>query len=349
MPFHRGHDARPGILLCSVTLLFVAAIQYWIGPSWRIWRRKLRSVDAVAVPGLGTTLRQLANEYTPNSSVYFLLDIVNPAISGLAFGGIRRSYIVLSRGLIGLFENDREKFEAVVLHELAHVRNRDLGITSFTLALWRSFVIVVILPRLLMDFPFGVLLGGIPTQVIERATPGPFWPVAPWILAAQTIGLAILAGVTRYSVLRSRELYADARVVEWRQDCMPLRELFESVRQTRRLSPMEILRKSHPSATVRVAALSNVSPLIQPGLLFSVVLGACFSFAMDPATSATAIDRNDQFYWPAELFALVLAVALSLRALRWSVFARSTGDYSYHTHMPDRAGDRSSARCSLSA
>lgn len=80
----------------------------------------------------------------------FVLDILNPAVDGLAFGRAGRRYIMLSRGLADLHDREPALFRAVVLHELAHIRNRDLDLTAFTLGLWRSFVVVILAPGLLI-------------------------------------------------------------------------------------------------------------------------------------------------------------------------------------------------------
>jgi Zn-dependent protease with chaperone function len=63
-----------------------------------------------------------------------------------AFGRLGRYYVSLTGGLVATFYTDRPAFRAVVLHELAHLRNADVNMTCFTVALWRAFVVVAILP-----------------------------------------------------------------------------------------------------------------------------------------------------------------------------------------------------------
>ena len=45
-------------------------------------------------------------------------------------------------------------FRALLLHELAHIKNRDVGGAYFTEALWRSVILVILIP-------FGVITGGL--------------------------------------------------------------------------------------------------------------------------------------------------------------------------------------------
>lgn len=37
-------------------------------------------------------------------------------------------------------------FEAVILHELAHIRNKDVNQTYLAIAIWRAFVLAALLP-----------------------------------------------------------------------------------------------------------------------------------------------------------------------------------------------------------
>ncbi|WP_219504154.1 M48 family metalloprotease [Nonomuraea ceibae] len=302
-------DLRLGTLLCFATLVLLTGLQYWFGPAWRIRRRRLRPVAGE----VHDELARMAQEVLGGRRVVFLLDVLNPAVAGLAFGRAGRSYAVISRGTWMLYERDRPLFRAVVLHELAHVRNRDLGITAVTLAMWRSYAAVILVPGLLAAV-IGVLSGHAP---FLRPLEMPFGSsvVLSWLFAAQIIGLAVLSWLTRSAVLQSRELMADARVLSWQEDATPLRRLFEDAPAPRRW-PVSLRVRTHPHLAVRRAALDEPGPLVRQGFVFPVALGGCFSLTMDPAASFTALGRTNTLPWPAEVFALLLAVVLGLRALR---------------------------------
>ncbi len=85
----------------------------------------------------------------------------------------------------------RPAFRAILRHELAHIRNRDVGITYFTIAIWYAFLLVAVLPFALTLLDEGV---------------GSIFSVT-WRLLV----LAALVYLTRNAVLRSREVYADVR------------------------------------------------------------------------------------------------------------------------------------------
>jgi hypothetical protein len=91
-------DLRPGILFCFATLIVLAALQYWLGPPWRIRRRRLRAIGPELFPEVYPELDRLAAETAGRDRVRFLLDTVNPAVDGLAFGRVRRRYVVLASG-----------------------------------------------------------------------------------------------------------------------------------------------------------------------------------------------------------------------------------------------------------
>jgi Peptidase family M48 len=309
-------DLRPGILLCFGTMLLLTAIQYVAGPAWRIRCRRLRPVDQAMLPEMAAELELLRERALGDGHVEFLIDIVNPAVDGLAFGRRKHPNVALSRGMVALFDRDRPAFRAIVLHELAHVRNRDLGVTAVTLALWRSFVIVVMVPGTLAALG-GTLVGHPPGEFGEQI-PFVSGAATAWVYAGQLAGLAGLAWLTRYTVLRSRELAADARALTWQPDPGPLRELF-AVQERRR--PLigrltGLRRRTHPHLRVRRAALTEPDRLLRLEFGFGLVLGTCFSLDLDPAVSATGQLRTNPLYWPVTPFVLVLTAVLWLAMFR---------------------------------
>ncbi|WP_433247477.1 M48 family metalloprotease [Streptosporangium sp. CA-135522] len=309
-------DLRPGILLCFATLILLTAVQYRLGPAWRIRRRRLSELDRDPYREQHDELHRMAGEHLPGRKVQFLVDLLDTSVGGLAFGRLGRRYVVLSRGTLDLFEQDRSMFRTVVLHELAHIRNRDVDITALTIALWRSYFLVILLPELLAAY-ISVAMG-VPPVKNPEGVPFVSGPALSWQLAAQITGLTFLSRLTRSTVLQARELQADARVLAWLPGAgSRLLRLFGATRDSHR--PVITLRhRTHPHRKVRMAAITEPGILLRQGFTFSFALGACFSLTMDPAMSLTATVRGDKFYWPAELFVLLLAVTLGIRALRAS-------------------------------
>ncbi|QWF82306.1 M56 family metallopeptidase [Amycolatopsis sp. CA-230715] len=318
-----GDDGWMAMLLVFAVLCLLTAAQYWFGPVRRIRRRRLRPIDRDVFPALREHLDRTAAEFLPRGRVEFLLDVVNPAVDGLAFGRAGRRYIALSRGMLVLFERDPALFKAVLLHEMAHVRNRDLDITAVVLALWRAFLVVILAPGLL-GAVVGILVG-MPPWIDGGMQAFVSGPGLSWLFAAQLVALTGLAWLTRYTVLQARELHADARVLTWWPEAAaPLRRLFDAVPR-RRWSLAELRRRTHPRPGTRVAALTGDGPLLRQGFAFSFALGACFSLSMDVATSMSGQLRQGAFYWPAEVFVLVLGIALGIRELRAAAYAEAAG------------------------
>ena len=88
----------------------------------------------------------------------------------------------------------------IVVHELSHIRNKDIDKTYFSLALVLSFILVTLIPLFLgnMASLFRDFFGNISFVI--------------WQLFGDILYIPIIY-ITLASILRSREIYADARVL----------------------------------------------------------------------------------------------------------------------------------------
>ncbi|MEV6239971.1 M48 family metalloprotease [Lentzea sp. NPDC051838] len=228
------------LLLFAVSLLIYVA-----SPWWRIRRRKL-----VPVPEeLHDALSAMAGLSPPT----FLLDPTNVRAGGAAFGNHRHKYVVLNVGMLALHRTDEATFRAIVRHELAHVRS-DITTTYATLALWRAFVVAVLVPYLLVLFVLFMLSG-----------------IGTGGLVARLGALVALVFLARVAVLRAREQHADVVVARWAGSAEPYRVL----------EPSGWLRRwfgLHPAPSSRSAAMRDPDSLLRPG--FWEVLGCTLALQL---------------------------------------------------------------------
>jgi Zn-dependent protease with chaperone function len=199
-----GWSASSSALLGLVPLvLFWTATfaLYWVRPALRIRQRGLRPFPADRLPGPAAELAALRTLAEVREEVTYVVDLLDPGVTGLAFGRRGRRYVMISRGLLHLYDTDPTAFRAVVLHELAHLRNRDVDIAFLTDSAWRIYLPALLLP--------GIVAAPL-TPLIAPSVSGPasFYLLGAW----QSVLLGVVIPLARKSVLRSRELHADARV-----------------------------------------------------------------------------------------------------------------------------------------
>ncbi|MFF6778744.1 M56 family metallopeptidase [Streptomyces sp. NPDC012637] len=229
-------------------LLTVCLAGYLAGPYVRIrWRRLVR---AEGLPEIGAELTGLAG--LAGVRVRFLVDARNPRVSGVAFGHAGRRHVLLDRGLVRLFHTDRPAFRAIVLHELAHVRNRDVDVAHLTVLLWRAYVALFLLPAVFFAF-----------DQLGTAIPTPYAKLSFWLQLA-VLAVAVLLG--HNGIVRERELSADARVARWGAGDDLARVLTGNAARAQPLGtrPKDRLRHLaalHPHPARRARALADPSAL----------------------------------------------------------------------------------------
>jgi Zn-dependent protease with chaperone function len=121
-----------------------------------------------------------------------LIDPFRAGVGGRAFGRWPRYTVRLSLGTLRAAEaGDPVPLRAVLRHELAHLRNRDVDLTALTVVAWWALLLIAAVPQVV-----GVV----------ATAPDQLWP-----LVGRLAVVLVAALLLRASVLRSRELYADVR------------------------------------------------------------------------------------------------------------------------------------------
>ncbi|WP_203909180.1 M48 family metalloprotease [Rhizocola hellebori] len=192
-------DQARWVLVGLALLALTAAALYLLTPWWIRRRSRLVPIDGPRFSALTAALRDLSAEAGLRTAPEFLLDPAAGSPGGLAFGHLRRHFVRLNAGLIPLRMTQPAVFRAVVLHELAHLRNRDVDMAYATMALWRAFFAVAMVPILI------VTLYPAPGRNYLQSLLDPGLRLA---------ALAVVVYLARNAVLRSRELYADARAAK---------------------------------------------------------------------------------------------------------------------------------------
>lgn len=191
----------------ALLVFVVATLLYWAQP-WYISRRhRLIKVDPQREKELVEALSALWGAPRWRRSPVYWRD-PRASRDGRAFGGrnIHFGKRLLTEGMVPEKDTaERKVFDAVLAHEIAHVRERDVAKTYLSIWIWYVFVVVVVAPTLVLAFHPNVL-----------ATP--FTWSAGYLAPSQWLGtvvaLAVLTALvylTRRAVLRTRELHADAR------------------------------------------------------------------------------------------------------------------------------------------
>ncbi|MGW7254919.1 M48 family metalloprotease [Streptomyces sp. NPDC054834] len=185
-----------GILSLAVT----ATAIYLLTPRFLIDRAKMESLSPYN-PDHAWLLGQLyalCREAGLRQPPEFLVTGPDPryrTVDARAFGRHGRRRVALFQGTIASYGKAPHRSRAVVLHELAHLRNKDTGIFYFTVALVLAFVPTGLLP-------LAVALIGTPAEGV-------------FSVAWRALALVLLVWVTCASVLRAREYGADVRAASW--------------------------------------------------------------------------------------------------------------------------------------
>jgi Zn-dependent protease with chaperone function len=281
-------------------LLALSLALYLVTPWWIIkvgWpgSGRLRKLDPVRYRGLQSNLDYLADTAGVPRPAYYVNWAGHHLGEPRAFGYRRRPCIRLNAGLLVELEAQatRRGSEAVdvLLHELAHLRNRDNLPTYLTLAAWRAFAVLLPAAYLVMLAISGV----------RPANPGPRIIVSVAVLVALVL-------LSSRAVIRSRELHADATAAYFRGiPALGLAEradpgpagpdavdpgLAEPGRPfaPRRLSRLAAgwrqARSYHPSAQQRAAALRHPERLYRPDPLAMASAGVAIAIIASELTPA---------------------------------------------------------------
>ncbi|MFE1199225.1 M48 family metallopeptidase [Streptomyces olivaceoviridis] len=305
--------ATPGVLVVLACGLF------FVLPVWKA--RRKRAVPLEAVDHDGRILRHLQHLAQVTGLKRMPRVVVDPsaASTGAAvFGRTGRPTLCLHGGLLARRTAVPEDFTAVLLHELAHIRNRDVTLTYATVALWRTFIAAVLVPYAV---GFAILVFNsyaAETRPYEVGLPA-------WRALALPVFMTVVVYLARSDVLRSRELHADLAAARW--GASPRVWGFVEPAQSVRVLPRALrsfteLWRTHPRWDVRREVLADSTPLYEvPGLLMFLTGAAVVMVNGQLWFFVGMSQRVDQWEWNV---AMALPCALLVTGIAGTVLWRST-------------------------
>ena len=309
----------PVLLSVAATLLFVLL------PFWKARHRRAVPLESVDPDG---DIRALLTDMAATAGLARLprvvVDRASVATGAVVFGRNRRPTVCLFGGLLACRRSDPERFRAVLLHEFAHIANRDITVTYGTVAVWRVFLALVLLPYLVW----------VSRQVHGFLT----WWGEPTDLPSLTRGLllpaltAALVYLARSDVLRSREVYADLAAVRWGADPHKWDVTPRTPADGRLRSALGSLRElwgTHPRWEERRGALADPAPLFGAHALPMFLTGA--AAAMVNIHLLTYLSTYNQYsLWRVQLVSLapaaLVAGVIGTALWRSVAYAVLTGD-----------------------
>ncbi|HEY1296031.1 MAG TPA: M48 family metalloprotease [Chloroflexota bacterium] len=228
-----------------VVVAIVALALYTLAPRWIRRRRHLVELDPIDGENVIAELEVLTSVAGVGRKPRFLAARGSRSAGAQVFGTAGQRTVALDEGLVTLAYTDPRHFRAVLLHELAHVRNADVDKTYLTVAIVLAFLAVALVP-------LAITLVGDSASIIAS-------------LIARVAVLVGLVALTGAAVLRARESYADVRASTWGDAAGGLDSVLGQMPSE--TSMWQRVLRVHPSPTRRRAILANTAALFRLGNL----------------------------------------------------------------------------------
>lgn len=272
----------PAALVAAVALL--AGLLFLLHPAYLRRRNRLIPFNPEQDPPFAAALHDLAGQ-AGLSPPAIEIERDSRCALGQAFGRPGRYSLRLGGRMRLLLRKAPERFRAIVLHELAHLANRDVPRAYLAIAIWLALFACALLP-LLASNGFHLVLRLAQTALGAGDYTARYYllsvlPRAALLALQAGLLLALMAAILS-SVLRAREQYADWRAALWGAG-EPLADILQGNVPRSESSLRRWLRwfRLHPSARERLESLRHPDRLFRvsadlpffAGFLLAFLLG----------------------------------------------------------------------------
>jgi heat shock protein HtpX len=214
-----------GLVIGLVLAVVFVGGSYWFSDKIAVKAAGAVPVSETEAPELYTIVRDLTQRADlPMPSIY-----ISPAAQPNAFATGRNPHhaaVAVTQGLLQVV--DQDELRGVLAHELSHVRNRDILISSVAAAVALG---ITFLARMLM---WGAIFGGIGGGGRDRGNNNILGLLAMMILAP------IAAALLQMALSRSREFEADRSGAELLGTGEPLARALEKIDAYAKQIPMNV-------------------------------------------------------------------------------------------------------------
>jgi Zn-dependent protease with chaperone function len=308
-------------ILGAIAAFLVAAATLSVVVPWAELRRLRRAVPVEEIPGVMARFASLCAEAGLRGRRIPRLQVV-----GAGRPVVRQAFttappwgrpLVVLPAKVAVSRQDPRRFDPVVLHELAHVRARDVSwVSSVRGVTWLTIPVIV--------------LACVPGFLNSQGT-----RIADTVLIQAGLFVVITAAFAA-GLLRLRELEADRQAASWLGSGEPLgRVLSAGVPQSRRgwrriAGALRRPLDRHPSVSARIDALHGVLGTTDTDFAFPLAVGAVAALAMNTAYYLTSIFDFGGGGWPptrasAAVGSIVLGTGLTPGLIRRAVVAHRAG------------------------